>query len=284
MPRCLLFVLGLLLTMTAASAQDQSLVQQLNELYAAEWETTLRDAPTFASHLGDRRYNDRWPDMSLPAIERRHAHQQEVLAKLTALDPATAPQRALPTAQDRLNYLLFKHQLETDLEEYPFRWWLVPLNQREGIQDENSLADALSFKTVKDYEDWIARLRSFGVMMDQTIALMREGIRRGLVQPKVTMQRVPAQIQNQRVAQAEDSPFYKPFRHFDPSISDAEQKRLTSAALLEVRESVLPAFERFGTFFNGEYLPACLDGVERGDCRTARRATRMSRVSSRRRN
>jgi prolyl oligopeptidase len=162
---------------------------------------------------------------------------------------------------DRLDLDLFRWRLESDVEGFRFGEEFIPLNQRGGIQTEDELGDALRFETVKDYEDWIARLRKFGVMMDQTIALMREGIRRGLVQPKVTMQRVPAQIEKQCVAKPEESPFFKPFRHFAAGISDAERKRLTDAALLAVRESVLPAFERFGTFFNGEYLPACLDGV-----------------------
>ena len=107
---------------------------------------------------------------------------------------------------------------------------------------------------------------------------MREGIRRGLVQPKVTMQRVPAQIEKQRVAQPEDSPFYKPFRQFAAGIGDAEQKRLADAAQAAVRESVLPAFERFGNVLQWRVsagLPRWRGRV--AACRTAR--TRYAHVA-----
>jgi uncharacterized protein (DUF885 family) len=240
--------------MSTASAQNP-LSAKLNDLYAAEWETTLREAPTFASHLGDLRYNDRWTDISLPAIQRRHEHQRDVLAKLAAIDPTGL------SSQDRLNYLLFKHQTQTDIEEFPFRWWLVPLNQREGIQDENSLADSLRFKTVKDYEDWIARLVAFRAYMDQTIALMRRGIEEKIVQPKIVMRRVPDQIKRQIVEKPEESLYYKPLKTFPDDIPTAEQERLKAAAAKAIAEGVVPAYRKFHAFFTQEYLPACFDQI-----------------------
>jgi uncharacterized protein (DUF885 family) len=252
-------VLSVLFITMSAAAQDQPpaapLVQQLNDLYAAEWETTLREAPTFASHLGDLRYNDRWTDVSLPAIQRRHAHQREVLAKLAAVDSSGL------SPQDRLNYLLFKHQTETDIAEFGYEWWLVPLNQREGIQDENSLADSLRFKTVRDYEDWIARLVAFPAYMDQTIALMRRGIEQKIVQPKIVMRRVPDQIKRQIVEKPEESLYYKPLKTFPDDIPAAEQERLKAAAAKAIAEGVVPAYRKFHAFFTQEYLPACFDEV-----------------------
>ncbi len=254
----ILAAIALVMTPDTASAQNTSakpLAQQLTELYAAEWETTLREAPTFASHLGDLRYNDRWSDVSLAAIERRHAHQQEVLASLKAIDASGLP------AADRLNYGLFKHQIEIDLAEYPFRWWLAPLNQREGIQDENSLADSLRFQTVKDYEDWVARLKAFPAYMDQTIALMRRGIAEKIVQPKVVMRRVPDQIKRQIVEDPAESLYYKPLKKFPDEVAAADRERLETAAQQAIAEGVVPAYKRFHAFFTEEYLPACFDQV-----------------------
>jgi uncharacterized protein (DUF885 family) len=237
------------------AAEKSALVQQLNELYAAEWETTLREAPTFASHLGDLRYNDRWTDVSLEAIGRRHAHQRDVLARLQAIDASQLP------AADRLNYLLYRHQLETDILEYPFRGWLVPLTQREGIQDENSLADSLRFQTVKDYEDWIARLKAFPTYMDQTMGLMQRGIEERIVQPRIVMRRIPDQIKRQIVDDPTESLYYKPLKQFPDEISAADRERLQSAASAAIREGVVPAYRKFHQFFTEEYLPACFDEV-----------------------
>src|SRR6185436_10662545 len=112
----------------------------------------------------------------------------------------------------------------------PFRWFLIPLTQREGLQVADELADALRFETVKDYEDWVARLRRFPVFVDQTIALMKKGIRARMALPKVTMQRVPNQIDKQLVAQPQDSPFYKPFTHYPAAFPESARTRLSGQA------------------------------------------------------
>jgi len=160
-----------------------------------------------------------------------------------------------------LNHDLFKRDYETNAEEYKFRWYLIPLNQRGGIQTENELADALRFETVKDYEDWIVRLRSLPVYMDQTIALMREGIKARMLLPNVIMQRIPAHIDKQIVNDPQQSLFYIPFKRFPNSITVADQERLMRQALQAIAASVIPAYKRFKQFFVEQYLPATYDQV-----------------------
>src|SRR3989338_2769955 len=126
--------------------------RQLHALFQEEWEYPLREDPPFASFLGDRRYNDRWPDVSLAAVARRHQRNQEVLEKLDAID------RAALSEADRVNYQLFRRNYEFPVEGHQHRTYLLPVSHQGGIQTENELADALRFATVKDYEDWIAPL------------------------------------------------------------------------------------------------------------------------------
>ncbi|MBI3880855.1 MAG: DUF885 domain-containing protein [Verrucomicrobia bacterium] len=248
----LAFTAGTLAAQTEPRSAESA---KLHALFDTEWEHAMQVSPTWASHLGDRRYNDRWPDQSLAAIEREHQRDGDVLKQLAAIDRAKLP------AADQLNHDLFRTAAERGVEGHKFGRHLIPLTQRGGIQTEDELGDALRFETVKDYEDWIARLKSFPEQVDQTIALMREGMRRRLVQPKVTMQRVPAQIEKQIVAEPEKSPFYKPFREFAAGIGAADRKRLASAAQAAIRDGVVPAFRKFKQFFTDEYLPACYDGV-----------------------
>lgn len=253
--RVLLGILLLGLTARNLDAEDEAVTRGFRDLLATEWEYTLREAPTFASHLGDKRYNDRWPDVSLAAIERRHQHQKDVLAKLAAIDPLKL------SPADRLNYLLFQKEITSDVEQFPFHWHLVPLNQREGIQDESQVADSMTFAKVKDYEDWIARLRAFPAYMDQTIELMRAGIREKIVQPKVVMRRLPDQIKKQLVDEPEQSLYFKPLKKFPKDIPVGEQERLKKAAFAAIQERVVPAYRKFAKFFDDEYLPACFDQV-----------------------
>ncbi len=228
---------------------------RLHALFKEEWEYTLRENPTFASSLGDRRYNDRWPDVSLAAIERRHQHDREVLQKLAAI-----PFDEL-SAADQLNYTLFKKDYETDVEGHKFRFYLLALNQRGGIQTANELADSLRFQTVKDYEDWIARLRGLPAYVEQVTALLREGMRVGIVHPKVIMQRVPAQIAAQIVDDPTKSLFFKPFTRFPDAVAGAERERLAREATQAIADLVVPAYRKLHQFFTEEYLPTCLDKV-----------------------
>jgi len=253
--RCFAFALVILLLANSAFAQDTASTRALHDLFDREWEYDLQQDPTRASRLGDRRWNDRWGDVSLTAIKSRHDHDLEVLRQLATID------RGRLSTADQLNYDLFRKGYESSVEEYQYRWYLIPLNQRGGIQTENELADSLRFETVKDYEDWVARLKAFPVYMEQTIALMHEGIAAHMVLPKVIMQRIPAQIDKQIVAHADESLFYKPFKRFPASVPVADQERLMKDALAAIRSNIIPSYERFKKFFVEEYLPASYDEV-----------------------
>src|SRR5258707_13148082 len=128
---------GLMLNLVIASANaglpgDKPAAEALAAIFDAEWEWALREAPTFASHLGDLGYNDRCPDASMRAFARRHEHRIGVLKQLDAIDVKSL------SAEDKLNYRLFRRQYEIDVEEFQFHWHLVPVNHRDGIQDAGS--------------------------------------------------------------------------------------------------------------------------------------------------
>ncbi len=251
----LLFLSLLPPAVVAQHAAHIATTRQLHALFDSEWEYTMEQNPTWASQLGDRRWNDRWDDVSLAAVEAQHKHGLEVIEKLKQID------RAQLSPADQLNYDLFKKDYEISAEMHKYRWYLLPLNQRGGPQTDNELSDLLRFDTVKDYEDWLARLKAFPAYLDQNMALMREGIQVRMVHPKVIMQRVPAQIDKQIVDDPARSPFYKPFTSFSKSISAADQERLSAAAKQAIAEGIIPAFRKFKKFFTEEYYPACFDQV-----------------------
>jgi uncharacterized protein (DUF885 family) len=248
---CLLF----LLTTMPVFAQDAAATRALHALFDREWDYTMQQHPTHASSLGDRRWNDRWEDDSLAAIDARYQHTLAVIGELKRIDRAQLP------SNDQTNYDLFLRQHQLAADGHKFHWYLIPLNQRGGIQTADELGDALRFTTVKDYEDWIARLQRFPEHMDQNIALMREGIAEKMLLPKVIMQRIPGQIEKQIVDDPAKSLFYKPFMHFPQSISAADRERLSAAAKKAIAEQLVPAFKKFHEFFVKDYLPACPEEI-----------------------
>jgi uncharacterized protein (DUF885 family) len=238
---------------------------ELHALMEREWQYQLEHNPTYASVLGDRRWNDRWDDLSLSAIEADHQHNLQVLAQLRAMERERLP------AADQLHYDLFRRDYETWVEEHRFKWYLVPVNQvggipegvkqPPGIQTAYQLAGNLRFETVQDYEEWITRLGGFGTYVEQILVLMREGMRERLMHPQVILRRIPPQIERQLVGDPSASGFYSPFTRFPASISPAEQQRLSAAGRAAIERGVLPALTRFHGFLTREYLPAAPEQV-----------------------
>lgn len=249
----------------AGEAKDKT-TQEFYKLLDDEWEAGLRDNPVRASLLGDRRFNDKWTDASLAAFARRRASTNEALAKLGRVN------RAELSDADKLNYDLFKNEYEADVREFEFGFYLAPVSHDGGIQTTDQLANSLRFQTLKDYEDWIARLDAFPMLMTQTIALLREGIKTKTLYPKIIMERVPRQIDKQIVNVADESPFFAAFKKFPNDFSERDKKRLADAGRTAITSKVVPAYKEFKTFFANEYLPASFAKVgisERANGRAA---------------
>ncbi len=232
-------------------AQNQNdATKQLYSLIDAEWERGLVNSPERASYLGDLRWNDKWDDDSLDAIERRQAETIRVLGEIKKID------RSKLSVPDQLNYDLFQKQYERRIESHRFKEFLLPINQRGGIQTAHTTTRFLKFETLKHYEDWLNRLKSFPVKMDQNLALMREGKRLKIMWAKKVLERVPGQIQQQIVEDPEKSPWFEAFKKFPESISEADQKRLQTEARSAIRERIVPAYKKLNDYFVDEYLPA----------------------------
>jgi uncharacterized protein (DUF885 family) len=249
----MLVLLGVLAGAPLLHAGDA--VQALHALFAEEWERGLRESPESATYLGDARFNDRWDDVSPDAIEQRHAADRGVLARLDAIDRAALP------AGEQLNYDLFRYQLEQRIEGHAHAQFLIPLNQRGGVQTADEILDVLRFDDTKAYDDWLARMRALPELIDQNMTLMRMGIEEQRLHPKIVMQRIPAQIEKQIVDDATQSPFYRPFTQFPASIPEDAQRRYTAQAQKLIRREIVPAYRRFHRFFVNDYLPACPDEV-----------------------
>ncbi len=234
---------------------DTGAGQHLHELFDAQWQRDLKENPTLASSLGDRRYNKEWPDLRLASIAASHAADSKALVDLHAI-----PYDDLST-EDQLNYELFGREYQRRVDAYKYRQFLIPLNQRGGIQTANELTEVLRFANVNDYEDWIARMRNLEVYAIQMTRLMRRGIEEGRIHPRIIMQRVPAQIETQIVDAPEQSPFYTPFDDMPDSISEKNQKRLRKEAANVIRHDVIPVYKKFLKFFVNDYLPACREDI-----------------------
>lgn len=255
MPRFLIalwFACSALVGSQLSVADDST---RLHAIFDAAWKQHLADNPTLASQLGVHDYDGLWPDVSLKAFAKRHEQDEAVLKQLNLIDLT-----ALSYA-DQVNYRLFRQNRENSIEGYRFGGYLLPINQRGGLQDAGNLADSLRFETESDYEGWLERMDRFPVYADQTIELMQEGMRRGIVHSKVIMERVPRQVEAQIVDDPAGSMFYQPFREFPDSIASDLQQRYRDRAGEIILNKINPAYQHLLVFLKQEYWPACYDQV-----------------------
>jgi uncharacterized protein (DUF885 family) len=250
-------IVGIVAFATVAFAQTATNAAStaLHALFDREWEWELTQDPLWASYLGDRRWNDKWPDVSLQALASRQAHRQTVLKDLAAV------RRDQLSTADQLNYDLFEHQYRMTVDGFQHRQHLIRTSTLDGVQNAEFVIDSLRFQTVKDFDDWLARLDAFPAYMDQNIALMREGIKANVLLPKIVGQRVREQVVQLAKQAGEDSGYYRPFRSMPPGIRAADRERLSKTALERIRTRVQPAFARLLEFLDREYLPASYDGI-----------------------
>ena len=129
----------------------------------------------------------------------------------------------------------------------------MPVNQMDGIYDDfPQLAPQLSFNTVKDYDDWIARLHAMPNAFEQVTTNMSIGIEDGRVPPKYLLEKALEQVNKLAQQKPEDSPLALPLKKFPASIPAAEQERIKTEMLDAIEKEVLPAYMRFARFLEGE--------------------------------
>jgi uncharacterized protein (DUF885 family) len=224
--------------------------KQLADLLSEEWEYNLRENPEFASMLGDKRYNDKITDFSEKHVYEDLGMQRKFLARFEAIDTAGFPE------QEALNETLMVRQLREGLERARFKGWEMPVTQFSGLHiNAPQLVTVLPFDTLKDYEDYVARLKQLPVAFAQTIDLMKQGLADKLMPPRNLLEQVAKQSGTLANTKPEESPFFQPASKFPASFSEEDKARLREAMLAAIREDVTPAYVRFTKFVSEEYAP-----------------------------
>ena len=223
----------------------------LNALFAEMWQDRLQHSPEFASSIGDKRWNDQLTDYSVTAYNERLARGRDYLIRLGSIDTAGL------SDQEQLSKDLMARQLAEEQEAANFRPWEMPVDQFNGLQSElPQLVSQLSFDSVKDYDDYIARLKKIPVAFQQITDNMMTGVDDHRVPPKYLLEKVLVQVNTIAQQKPEDTPFTRPLKKFPASVSAADQERIKAEMLDAIQKQVLPAYTRFAKFLQGVYIPA----------------------------
>jgi uncharacterized protein (DUF885 family) len=185
-------------------------------------------------------------DFSLAASARQDEIDRGFRIRLAAISSDGFPE------QDRISHELMLRELDQRMTDYSLKTYEMPLTQFRGIHTD--LADvprSLPFHSVKDYEDYITQLHEMPLAFEQTVEVLKQGERDGLMPVRFLLEQIPAQCEG---IIAED-PFLLPTKRFPSSISAADQKRLTGDIVSAANTEVLPAYKRFAAFVANDYAP-----------------------------
>jgi uncharacterized protein (DUF885 family) len=238
----------------APQAVTQDKAARLETLYAQYWEETLKLNPIQATFQGDPRYNDQLPDF-LSADYRQQSHDFTVrwLKAVKDLGPEGLDGQAL------ISYEIFVRNAEQSLESEQYPSWMLPIDQFNNIAgfaaQLGSGTSAQPFKTVKDYDNWLARGARLPVLFDSAIVNMRAGMQAGVVQPKALMVKVLPQFDALIKDKPEDTLFWGPITNMPKDFPAADRERLTAAYRELIGQQIIPAYRKVRTFIANEYMP-----------------------------
>jgi len=222
---------------------------RLHRLFDLDWEYNNVVSPEYATYTGYPGQNDRWTDLSVSAINDRNEVGRTELKVVRAIN------RARLNAADQLSYEIFKRQTDEFVEGLRFPSDLLQITQRGGPQYSASTIGSMPATMVKDYTDIVARLRALPTVVDQTIALLDSGIKRGVTPPRVTLRDVPAQVANLIPEDPLKSALLAPFTQFPVGIAESDRVRLRADAVRAYTELDRPAFQRLQRYLVNTYLP-----------------------------
>ena len=230
--------------------------QAIRQLLDDAWEFRMKAGPVFATRIGDHRRNDQLANYGVADYLARQTADRGLLKRLDAID------RKPLSRKQKNNYDIFRRSLTDAIDESEFETYLMPITNRWGFHIAfPPLRNEVPLKTVLDYENYIARLRQFRRVTDEHIELMRLGIKKGLTLPAIVLAAYRKPIESHIVDDPTKSLMYEPLRNMPPSFAAASQRQLQEKARTAIESSVVPAYRKFLTFMEHEYVPACRTSI-----------------------
>jgi uncharacterized protein (DUF885 family) len=230
--------------------------EKLRQLIDEVWQFDLQESPLLATRVGVHQYNDQLGHQAVADHKRRIVAKREFDNRLRKID------RSQLKRPDQINYDVFGRLLRNELDEANYRSYLIPITNRSGFHISfPQLAKQVPLNSVKDYENYIARLHAFERYTDEHIGLMRSGIKEGMVLPAVVLEGYQDSIATHIVEDPRRSLLYTPFTKMPAKISRDDQQRLAAAGRQAISSSVVVGYRKFLEFMEQEYVPVCRGSI-----------------------
>ncbi len=235
----------------------------LNKMFDNYYEDRLKLYPVEATQNGDNRYNDLLPIYITESYrDTLHIFYRKYLDAVEKYDTSKLD------GNDLISYKIFDREMKMQLEALdlnivnpgemaclyiPFtQFWGLPiamgqLGSGTGIQP---------FKTEKDYNDWLNRIKQFSIWSDSAIVGFKKGIKANYVLPKALVIKMIPQMEAMTISDTSKNIFYGPVKNFPASFRDSLKKEMYQKYADAINTYIIPSYKKLGSFLKDEYLPA----------------------------
>ncbi|WP_026897216.1 DUF885 domain-containing protein [Daejeonella oryzae] len=228
--------------------------QNIDKVFEDYMEENAKFFPLNATTQGDNRYNHLLPNDGTQSFrDSLKNFYQTYLDRINQFDREKLDQN------DKISMDIFKYEMEDKLEGLALNLWMIPAQQFWGLpltMGQLGSGDGNQpFKTVKDYENWLGRVKGFSAWTDTAISNFRKGIAAGIVLPKPLVEKMIPQMEAMIVTDPSKSLFYGPLNKFPDQLSESDRSRLTGLYKQAILNELVPSYQKLAVFLKNEYLP-----------------------------
>lgn len=247
---CAVFVVSISLLLTSFTSHANNEWQRLSALMDQIWEWNMYRYPEFATSVSFPGQNDRWTDLSEPALAADDVQTRKFLEELNKI------KRKELNSSQRIDYDLLHWDLQQRVQSQQFPSEYLQINQLGGLQQSAEYTLSISpQKTLKDYQDILSRMEKLPRHIEQTIQLLEKGLSQGITPPKITLRDVPDQIDGLLNEDVTESALYKAFKSMPKRLTNKQQKQIRKKAQKLLNKEVYPAYKKLKTFLENTYIP-----------------------------
>ncbi|MFD0977583.1 DUF885 domain-containing protein [Salinimicrobium gaetbulicola] len=155
---------------------------------------------------------------------------------------------------------LLRYKLQETIDFYEYEAYLNPLLSDSGfhVSLPYQVRELSTYKQVRDY---LNKLNALPKYVDQHLKLLRKGIKKGIIQPKVIFEGYESTYNDQIVDDPKKSYYYSPFLDLPKTLTASQKDSVLIVAEKAISEKVVPQFRRIKNFFETEYLPATRESI-----------------------
>ncbi len=248
-----LLAIGILIS-NCKNSNNATSNKELATVMQNYWEEYLQLYPFMATAIGDKRYNDKFPNNQTAAYRLQ---EDQFLAKYAKQLEGINKNNLSEVDKDNFELLAYEIAVNQESKKLPF--YKMPINQFWGFTlDFPQLGSGTGnqpFATVKDYDNFLLRIKAFPNWVDSAIGNMKSGIASGHVLPATLVKKIIPQLKGVITTDPTNNIFYTPLKNIPNGISEADAIRLKNAYMFNITSCILPSYNKLKNFIEREYLP-----------------------------